>query len=305
MSSEVITLNPYAGYISYDSDISKSSKEKSTLGGAYTSIGTLKYLVEFNYMYMSTQYKQDANISEDLVQHDIALAYAQYFDNVMLRAGGHYIETNDNLLGNGFVAILGIGGYNFFQADKLSYGLEFYYSFYENRLDEETLNQSLNAAPLFTKRAKQKPPSQPAQPSSGNQISNVSIIQITPYLAYFTSINPSMSNNLSIKLNYQLIDNYIQDQYLSFEMSDTFYYNNLFIILSAYGGEMRSGVKDRGMTVYNSLDLMKTGYGANLGYYITKGFTVGVSYSRNNYVEEFLTKDTTNNIALLNMNYRF
>lgn len=296
LSAEVITVVPFVGGMTYSDDSAKSIKESSSLGGVYANMGTLDYLVEFSFSYMDTTYKSDANLSKQ-EQRDVSLIYGKYFKKFMLKVGAHYTQTNDDVLGNGIVAILGVGGYKTIGYDKLTYGVEGYYSQYENRLNEDFVTSATQTA---------RRPSSP-RGGSGDE-SNQRIIQVSPYFTSFKSISATMSNDFSLKLNYQMADRYAQAKYFSYEVSDTFYYKSLFAKLYAYGGEMKSGIKDGGITVYNSLDLMKTGYGAKLGYYISSDLITTLSYSRNNYEEYKITdygSESTNSAIIATLSYRF
>ena len=272
--AEVITLVPYGGYTTYDSDSSKSIKESGVFGGLYTNVGTLSYLLELNYMYMNTVYKEDVDLI-DLVQHDITLAYSSYSTNFMYKIGAHYTETNDLILGNGIVAILSFGGYNYFGYDKVSYGLDGYYSYYADRINYTNTN------------------------------TNMGIGQLTPYLSYYNVLKLGVANTISFKLNYQYAGNYSQKEYISYELSDTLIYNKIKINLSAYTGEMKSGVKEGGLSVYNSLDLMQDGISLSLGYYVTPSFITSISYNYSFYEEAFLDKPTSTDTFSANLNYRF
>ncbi|HIP20237.1 MAG TPA: hypothetical protein EYG70_03845, partial [Sulfurimonas sp.] len=240
LNAEVVSLLPYGGSLSYDTDSTKSIKDTATLYGAHATVGTLKYLVEVDYLKTDITYK-DTTLGE-LNQDDISFAYGRYFENFILRAGVHYINTNDPLLGNGYVGFATIGGYNYVGYDKYSYGIEAYYSSYEN---------------------------------------NVSLTQFTPYFTAYKAININWGNTLVLKANYQLTPDYEQSSYLSYDVSDTICYKSIYLTLRAYGGEMATGVKDSGFTVINTVDLMQTGYGAKFGYYFTPSAILSLSYDVN------------------------
>lgn len=276
--AEVVTLLPYGGMIDYGSDSSKSFKDKATIFGAHVTVGDLSYLIEADYAHIDTKYK-DSNI-ENLKQDDMSLVYGGYYTNFMYRIGAHYISTNDDQLKDGIVAIASLGGYNYFDYDKLSYGLEGYYSHYDKGHNENYTEKS------------------------------IAIIQVTPYLSYYKSINVNWGNTLSLKMNYQLAGDYIQDTYSSYEISDTIFYKSFFTTLQVYTGEARTLVQDSGMTVFNTLDLMKNGYKVQLGYYITKDALISASYGMNEYREfdqtfSTITQDNINSIALVSLSYSF
>jgi len=270
---EIVNILPYGGTIEYGNDSTTSAKETAVLYGAHASIGTLSYLLEIDYAHINTQYK-DSTL-EDLSQDDITLAYASYSANIMFKVGGHYIDTNDEQLGNALIGIISIEGYNYFDYDKVSYGVNGFYSHYEKGHDENY------------------------------EAKTVAITQLSPYLSYYKAININWGNTLLLKAHFQSADNYIQKEYSSYEISDTLFYKSLFLTLKYYDGEMRTGVKDSGFTVFNTLDLMKSGYSAKLGYYLTKDAILSASYGQNSYVEYGLVKENTNDVAIASLSYSF
>ncbi len=282
--ADVARVVPYVGNISYSDNVNESYKESSSLLGVYANVGNLSYLLEGSYGYIDTTYKKASQTGleteiPNLTQHDISLAYSSYYANFMFKLGGHYIATNDLILDDGVVAIVSLGGYNYVDYDKYSYGLNFYYSYYNKGRNE---NSDITDAS-----------------------SQIGIIQYSPYFSYFKSISYTMSNFVSLEFNYQTTEDYIQKEYYSYGISDTFYYKSLFIELSGYLGEMRSGVKDGGMSVFNSLDLQKNGVKSKLGYYLSKDFIVDLSYAQNTYVEYALIDEAKNEIYTASVNYRF
>jgi len=276
--AEVITVLPYGGVIDYDGSSSKSIKDKATLLGVHASVGTLKYLVEADYSHITTKYK-DSTIS-DLNQDDITLAYARYFDNFMFRIGDHYISTNDKELGDGNIFMTTIGGYIFDGYDKYSYGLEGYYSIYKDGHDE-----------YFRKKS-------------------IKIIQFTPYISFYKYFNKDMTNTVVLKVNYEIANDYVDNSYTSYEISDTFGYKNFFATLKYYDGDMRTGVKDSGFTVFNTLDLFNNGFDVKLGYYLTPKAVLSVSYGENNYKEYDeisvgVLDEGTNSVTMATFSYTF
>ncbi len=274
LMAEVTTITPYGGTIDYGNDATKSFKDKATLVGAHMSIGTLEYLLEVDYSRITTKYLDST--TPDLKQDDITLAYSKYNAKTMFKVGVHYINTNDKQLEDGIIGIVALGGYKYFGYDKLSYGVEGYYSYYKNGHDENYV-----------------------------EVKKINIFQETPYISYYKSIDINWGNTFVLKGNFQQAQDYVKTSYSSFEISDTIFYKSFFTTLKYYNGEMRTGVKDSGMTAYNTLDLMKSGYDIKLGYYISKSTVVSVSYAQNTYTEYGLVTDNTNSIAIASLNYSF
>jgi hypothetical protein len=278
---DVVTILPYGGMIDYDSSDNKSAKDKSTLLGAHASMGNMEYLLEFDYAHLNTEYK-DSDV-DDLDQDDITLAYGKYFEDFMFRIGLHYINTNDDILDDGTTLITALGGYTWDGYDKYSYGVEGYYSRYSDGQDE---NDALSAD------------------------KTINIVQFTPYLSFYKYFNKDMTNTVVLKVSYEIAPDYEDDSYTSFEIADTFGYKNFFTTLKYYGGEMRSGVRDGGFTVFNTLDLIKDGYDLKLGYYITPKAVVSLKYGRQNYEEysvitEDMLDEGTYSVTVATFSYTF
>jgi len=277
LMAEVTTITPYAGTIDYSA---KSSKDKASLMGVHYTVGTLDYLIEADYSHFNASYNDST--SDDLKQDDFTLVYGKYYTDYMFRLGAHYINTNDDQLNNGIIFISTLGGYKYLSYDKLSYGVEGYYSYYKKGHDENYGEEK-----------------------------KIHILQISPYFSYYKSINSNMGNTFAVKTNYQIAYDYDDDKYFSYEVSDTLFYKDFFATLKAYGGEMRTGVKDSGMTIYNTLDLMKKGFDIKLGYTLNKNTTLSISYGENTYSEfntdlfQMSSTDITSKVTTFSLNYSF
>ena len=269
----VKTVVPYFGGIGYENSANKSIKDKSLFGGLYASIGNLSYLSEFSYGYLNTSYKN--GIVADLKQHDIAFMHSKYYRSYMFKGGLHYINTNDTVLGDGIILITALGGYTFKAYEKYSYGVEGYYSHYKDGHDENGVQKS------------------------------ISMVQFTPYFGFYKAIDINNKNSLNIKFNYEIASDYAKKSYSSFEVSDTYYYRRLFSTLKACFGEMKTGVKDGGIVVYNSLDLKKSGYSLRVGYYLKNHFIISASYGIDSYREYLKSEDAKNDTALFSLSYRY
>ena len=284
--AEVTTILPYGGEIDYGADAQKTYKDKATLLGIHATYGDLSYLIEADYAHLQTKYISEIN-HEDLKQNDFTLVYGKYYTNFMFRLGAHYVSTNDVELGDGYVGIATLGGYNYFGYDKLSYGTHLYYINYSDGHNENYEKKS------------------------------ISILQATPYISYYKSLYYKAmkfygSNTVTLKGYFQNTDDFITKNYSTFEISDALLINKTLISAKYYNGKMRAGVKDSGMTVFNTLDEMKYGYELKVGYYFTPSAFLSASYAQNTY-REFdevltspnITKDNTNQVMLASFSYSF
>jgi len=258
--ADVTTVLPYIGQINYDNLQGKSLKDSAQFEGIYTSIGNMDYLVEFAYNYIDISYKEDLNI-DDLKQHDLTLVYSKYYTKYMFKAGVHYINNNEKEdfrdLGDGFIIIGGLAGYTWFDKDKFTYGADVYYSTYGDAHNDRTILQT----------------------------TSVSTWQMTPYLTYSKVFSNTTKNDITLKANMIFANDYQDSNYYSFEISDTLSYNNFYTILSYLGGNMKSGVRNAGFTVFNTKDLYKNSFDAKIGYYATPNLSFSLNYMINSYEE--------------------
>jgi len=284
IAADVSTVIPYAGILSYDSDGAKSLKDDAKIGGFYSSVGNLDYLLEFAYGYTDITYK-DKTV-ENIKQHDITVKYAKYYQNYTWNAGLHYINNNekDTLkdLGNGYIAIAGLDGYKWFGYNKLTYGVSMYYAYY---------NAAYNDTSLVSTK-------------------NIKVLQISPKIIYSKMINFNTRNTISLMANFIKANDYQDSDYNSYEISDTIGYKSFYATFKYNGGEMRSGVKDGGFTVFNNKDLFKRAYSAKFGYYFTPTLEADISYTKNNYQEYDsenlrLLPEGSNRVIVFSMHYSY
>ena len=282
--AEVKTVTPYIGTINYDSSSAKSIKDKAKLAGFYSSVGDLNYLLEFSYGYTQINYK-DGTIP-DLKQHDITLKYGKFYKSFAWSAGLHYINNNETGaikdLADGYTGILGVEGYKWFGYNKLTYGVDTYYSYYRHAFND-------------TSRVSE---------------TKVGVLQISPKIMHSKAFSINTRNTISLIGNFIKANDYKNSSYSSFEISDTLGYKKFYTTLKYNGGEMRSGVKDGGFTVYNTKDLLKSAYTAKVGYYFTPKLEADISYARNNYQEYYATTlvllpEGTSSIAVISMSYSY
>jgi hypothetical protein len=240
----------------------------------YISRGNLNYLLELDYSKTDIKYK-DSVIKSNLKQDDITLVYGKYFSKYMFKVGMHHINTTDTDLGDGDTIIFTIGGYKWKGYDKHSYGIENYYTKFKDGHDENFIAKSIN------------------------------VIQFTPYYSFSKAININTRNNIDFKINYIKADDYNTKSYTSYEISDTLYYKKFFTTIKAYGGKMKTGVKDNGFTVYNSKDELKDGYNIKIGYNFKPNLLISSSYGVNNFTEFSKTEDTTSKVLTASLTYTF
>jgi len=263
LKAEVVTVVPYSGVLGFDNN---SSKNSGSINGFYASSGTLSYLLEFSYTYTDIKYKSS---TDNLTQNEYTFIYNRYWNDHAVKVGIHTNSTTDKSLKNGTTLIIGTSKWKWFGYSKLTYGLDYYNTSYVNGEDLADNNHS------------------------------VIVDQISPYISYYKPFSLSTKNLISLKINIENINAYSeQKDYISYELKDTLYYKKAYLEIAYIGGELRTGIKDGGMTVYNSKDLITNAISAKLGFYINSKLNTSLSYTSTTY-DEYNNIDNINSSALV------
>ena len=264
------TVVPYAINVNYNAN---SQKDSGNIAGIYLSGVNSKYAFELDVAKTDIKYKNSS--TSNLKQYDYTMACTKYFPGYFVKAGLHHINTTDTDLGDGNVAIIAIGGYQWKGYDKYSYGIEGFYSIYKDGHDDN------------------------------DNITKITVSQISPNFTLSKAININTRNNTTFKINYVRANNYKTKNYTSFELANTLYYKKFFTTLKGYTGKMKTGVKDGGNTVYNSKDLLKNGYSCKVGYFVKPNLTVSASYGINTFEEAGTSGNSKTNVAVASLSYTF
>jgi len=254
--AEVSTIAPFSVLVEPDN---KSFKDSGTVNGIYLSTGTLVYLNEFSYSHADLRYKQGTT---NLEQDDFYFSYSRYFLGYSYKLALHTITTSDTNLQNGSTFIVGYKRWKYFNISKLTYGIDFYHSFYTNGSD---LNEVKKA---------------------------ISLNQLTGYISYFKPFQ-IFSNFLSLKLNYEDATTYDQS-YFSFALKDIIYFKKVALEFGYFGGKMQTGIMDGGATVYNSKDLLQQKVQAKITYTVIPSVKINTAYS-STLLDEYLNQKSLNN----------
>jgi hypothetical protein len=280
-----VSVMPFIGAIKYDNSLIKSLKDNSVFLGLEADISKHNYLLEANYKYSNIKYKDTLNL-QSLIQHDLSMIYTSIHPSYALKIGGHYINNNESTnfrdLGTGYIGIAGLEGYNSFNQMKLSYGLEAFYSVYPTAHSDTSTAYTLL----------------------------IDVVQFTPYLKYSLVLNQSLRNDISFKVNAIASTQYKDPGYLSYEFTDTVVYDKFYAILKVFTGEMKSGVKDGGVTVMNTKDLYTSAYDFKAGYYLSPTLALDFSYGVN-YYQEYnaatltLSPEGQNSVGMISLSYDY
>lgn len=244
----------YSGYVNYKDSI----RDKGYLGGVYNYLGIgLHHSIEGEIDYTKIKY----NTLPDLTQYDISLLYTNYsLKNSKIRAGYHYISSDDKYTDGGHIFTL---GYEFYKLYRFNAGIDFNYSYYKDY----------------------------QLPSD----KGLSVFQVNPDFGYyFGNYYRYGSFYANLKGYYiSLSDDtgYGKDFY-SVEGSLNYYYKKFVAVLTAWGGEQSFAVKNHGFIVYNLAEKYKGGYGFSLKYIINPKISITGKFSENTFRERGTTKDS-------------
>jgi len=248
-------VNTYYNDLSYNSN---SYKKNEVVKGVYTNSIIDNHIFEFNYFTTTIDFKSP--IDKDIKQEDLVLTYAYGFKNLLFKGGFHNINTNDNVLRDGYVISTGISASKLFNQDILTYGVEFYISKYKNGTNLENINK------------------------------NITAYQLSSFINFSKIIKQGVVTNTSLKINMQKINNYSNSSYNSFEFKNSLFYNKYYTVATYLDGEMRTGVRNEGLTVYNSLDKIKKQLNLTVGYSFTNYLDIDITYGKL-YIDEYNGND--------------
>ncbi|KUG25999.1 hypothetical protein ASZ90_004165 [hydrocarbon metagenome] len=219
-------------------------RENSSLTGVYGAFQSdLNNKFELAFDYSYFNYISNFKIK----QFDFTFAYTnESSPEEKFRLGGHYIVSDDVLTDQSYVLFAGVSKYRFRSWDA---NLDVYYSNY------------------------------------GDYSSKFNAIQLSPTFGLTFPFDRTQGVYFNTQVYFiRLSEKIILDKKNYFSVKETItYYNNNFSV-SAYAlfGEQRFAVRQNGFLVYNSADLMKTGFGGSLTYSFTQNIFLkgGVEYDK-------------------------
>lgn len=248
INAQSVTVMPYYLPINYkDSGVRKNS----FLTGIYGAFEIdLNSSLEMAFDYSNFDYVFDA-FPFKIKQYDLTVAYTnKSIPEWLFRLGGHYIVSDDVLTDQSYVLFGGVGKYKFRKWDAM---FNVYFSNYSE------YNPSFMA------------------------------IQLSPNFGLNFSFDRTQGIYFNTQLDYIILSKKnISDKKNYFSVKETITYYNNKISVSAYVllGEQKFAVRQNGFLVYNSADLMKTGFGGSVTYSFTPNFFLKGGVEYDNFDEE-------------------
>ncbi len=248
---------PYVGYINYVNSI----RDKGEMTGLYNYLGIgLYHSVEGELDYTKIKYKT----LPDLNQYDFTLLYTNYrIKNSKIRAGYHYISSDDKYTDEGHIFT---AGYTYYRWYSYDIGIDLNYTYYKN----------------YRVGAKK----------------GLSIYQVTPEGGYyFGDYYRYGSFYGKIKGYYIKLSDDLGSgkEFYSLEGSLDYFYKKYVLGVSGWAGEQSFAVRNHGFVVYNLAEKYKRGFSVYMKYILNKNINFTGKYSQNTFKERGTDKDSTAN----------
>ncbi len=281
---------PFAGYIGYGS---QSVKESGYFAGAYLSTGLREGNLEFQYLYSDISYRDG---SDDLTQNDVAIAYgSRYGENLYLRGGVHYIDSDDLYTDGGLTVF---GGAEYSGQKPYTFGADIYYTSYSN------FDPSLDVWQI--------------SPYAGSTIvdSSDGILYLKARYNFIT-FKSSQIEETVVGMNSRMggetdrapfvITRYSEytDTYHSVEVELTHYYKAFETVGSVWVGKQAFAVKDGGFTVYNLAEIHKGGLSLRTTYSYSRSLFAGAGISYERFTDTQNGEDSGMTLFTASLGYRF
>jgi hypothetical protein len=254
---------PYVGYVDYHGT---ASKDHADLAGIYTAFGYgLGHLVEAEADYIQKFYRGYPSLS----QWDFTLAYDNYsIPHLKLRAGGHYVTSEDRYTDAGWVAF---GGAEYYDLNHWTVGVDGYFTQY----------------PKFQ--------------------THLEVVQIVPHfgISFWHGENFSWNNDV---LGYWIRPNQdLLQQRDFFSIEDKLSLNWRRWTFSAFGwtGQQVFAVRDNGFALYNLSEEHKTGYGVEVRYFFSEHFALTLRANREEFRDIATTPNASSDMYLAMLNVIF
>jgi len=246
----------YSYGLSYNNSI---LKDNGYVFGIYGSMG-LGYASSLEAAYEYTHIKYKAN-NPDLNQNDVTVVFTNYsIPETKLRAGFHYITSDDDYTDEGYTIIASVGKYKMYVWDA---NLDMYYTHYKNYVLPDN--------------------------SKG-----LDVYQLSPNVGFGWG-NP----NTSGRFYFKTIATYIRHSddvgfgkdFVSLEERVTYILGPLAVTGSIWLGERSFMVDNGGFTVFNLKEKYKNGYGIKATYILSKNLSISGAIRKQQFEEVDNPKD--------------
>lgn len=264
-SNTYFSVLPYGGSIDYSSS---KYKDNGYFAGIYSYLGIgLKHSIEGEINYTKIKYLNGSHLN----QYDFTALYTFYPNaNLKLRAGAHYISSDDDATDGG---IIGFVGADYYQAYKWLVGLDLYYSNY----GDYNTNNVYGISPAGRQSDK-----------------GLTVYQTTPKFGFYLG-NPRAYGTFYFETKGYYIhlsdDVSFGKDFYSIEENIYYYYQNLVFKVSGWVGEQSFAVKNNGFAVYNLSEKYKYGYLGEVKYIFNRYVSMSAGVGQDK-MKEYSSKDT-------------
>ena len=254
---------PYVAYLDYHGT---ASKDHADLAGTYAAFGYgLEHLVEAEADYIHKFYRGYPSLR----QWDFTLAYDNYYiPHLKLRAGGHYVTSEDRYTDEGWVAF---GGAEYYAANRWSVGVDGYFTEY----------------PKFQ--------------------THLEVVQIVPHFGVTFGHGENYSWNNDVHGYWIRPNQDFLQQRDFFSIEDKLSLNWRRWTFSAFGwtGQQVFAVRNDGFALYNRGEEHKAGYGMEVRYVFSEHFALTLRANREEFRDIATTPNASSDMYLAMLNLYF
>ncbi|MCF6200647.1 MAG: hypothetical protein L3J42_00725 [Hydrogenimonas sp.] len=284
------TAIPFAGYIGYGS---QSVKESGYFAGAYVSTRLAEGDLAFQYSYTDISYRDG---SDDLAQNDVTIAYGKkYGENLYIKGGVHYIDTDDLYTDGGFTLF---GGVEYIEHMPYTFGADLYYT-----------NYSSFDPPLNVWQISPYAGGRLLENSYGSFYFSTRYNFIAFKSAKIEETIVGMSSKMgggSTRTPFSIVRySEYTDTYHSVEIKLINYYKAFKTVAAVWVGKEAFAVKDDGFTVFNLAEIHKGGLSLYTSYGYSKSVTIDVGLSYDRFTDTKNGEDSGMTVFTASLGYSF
>ncbi|WP_029520932.1 hypothetical protein [Persephonella sp. IF05-L8] len=260
----------FGGYLNYSNSEAKDYGYYMGLFG-YMGINN-QHTLEGSVSYTNIKYLDGGTLN----QFDYTGLYRNYsLPNTQIKAGLHYISSDDKATDGGIIFL--VGG-ELYEQYKRNIGVDFSYSYYGNYEINKTYTYMRGkfSSTTVTKT-----------------ISGLSVFQVSPKLGFYIGDYYNYGSFYLETRGYYIglsDDVGFGKNFLSIEQNISYYYKEFTLSLSGWIGEQTFAVKNDGFVVYNLSEKYKSGYAFSIGYNMNKKTRISAGISQDRFKEINSTK---------------
>lgn len=243
------------------------------------SEATLKYTGGNNVDSYSAAYTKISTSDVDGTSVDgdrYTISKRKDFNDAFYNFGLSYINTDETVLGDGFVGFFNLEIDKDFSGSKRHFGLGTAYSYYGDGLDK------------------------------GNNPSGVGILQLAPYAGLNTPLlNGMLDLKTTVKVTATMSEELTDSSYFGYNIINTLTYGKFHATLDVALGETVANVNDNGYKITNTTDVYKDSINFGVSVDLDKNLDAGFNFTTGDVQLRGQSQDISYNRANFYLAYSF